>query len=98
MRAKATDSILTRDILEWHVPEEVLAVLRKDRSTGHNLIWATDDYTARGKGFGANPICHTLCDNLSWSPHSTLITVENEGMVRSGRGACGLAERSFDWA
>ena len=43
-----------RDILEWNVPEEVLAVLLKDRSTGRNLIWATDDYAARGKGFGAN--------------------------------------------
>ena len=42
-----------RDILEWNVPEEVLAVLLKDRSTGRNLIWATDDYAARGKGFGA---------------------------------------------
>ena len=37
-----------RDILEWNVPEEVLAVLLKDRSTGRNLIWATDDYAARG--------------------------------------------------
>ena len=45
---------LDRDILEWNVPEEVLAVLLKDRSTGRNLIWATDDYAARGKGFGAN--------------------------------------------
>ncbi len=38
-----------RDILEWNVPEEALAVLLKDRSTGRNLIWATDDYAARGK-------------------------------------------------
>ena len=43
-----------RDILEWNIPEEVLAVLLKDRSTGQNLIWATDDYAERGKGFGAN--------------------------------------------
>lgn len=49
MRGKSTDSVLTRDILERHVPEEVLAVLLKDRSTGRNLIWATDDYAARGK-------------------------------------------------
>ena len=41
------------DIMEWNVPEEVLAVLLKDRSTDRNLIWATDDYAARGKGFGA---------------------------------------------
>ena len=52
MRVNATYSALARDILEWNVPEEVLAVLLKDRSTGRNLIWVTDDYTARGKGFG----------------------------------------------
>ena len=33
-----------RDILEWDIPEEVLAVLLKDRTTGRNLIWAADDY------------------------------------------------------
>ncbi len=47
-----------RDILEWNIPEEVLAVLLKDRSTGRNLIWATDDYAERGKGFGANDEMH----------------------------------------
>ena len=35
-------------------PEEVLAVLLKDRSTGRNLVWTTDDYAARGKGFCAD--------------------------------------------
>ena len=40
---------LDRDILEWNVPEEVLAVLLKDRSTGRNLIWATDDYAAHNE-------------------------------------------------
>ena len=59
-----------RDILEWNIPEEVLAVLLKDRSTGRNLIWATEDYAERGKGFDAGdetrhvylafPNCHTL--------------------------------------
>ena len=49
MRVKSTGSALARDILEWSIPEEVLAVLLKDRSTGRNLIWATDDYVARGK-------------------------------------------------
>ena len=39
-----------RDILEWSVPEEVLAVLLKDRSTGRNLIWATD--RQRGMEYG----------------------------------------------
>ena len=54
MSSKSIDSAHERDILECHVPEEVLAVLLKDRSTGKNLIWATDDYAARGKGFGAH--------------------------------------------
>ena len=49
MSSKSTSCALMRDILEWHVPEEVLAVLLKDRSTRRNLIWATDDSTARGK-------------------------------------------------
>ena len=38
------------DILEWNVPEEVLAVLLTDRSTGRNLIWATD--RQRGMEYG----------------------------------------------
>ena len=41
-----------RDILEYNLPEEVLSVLLMDRSTGKNIIWATDDYAARGDGFG----------------------------------------------
>lgn len=41
-----------RDLREWNVPADVLAVLLKDRSTGGNVIWATDDYAERGKGFG----------------------------------------------
>ena len=48
-----TSSGFDRDILEWNIPEEVLVVLLKDRSTGLNLIWATDDYAERGKGFDA---------------------------------------------
>ena len=53
MRDKMPYSALAHDILEWNVPEEVLAVLLKDRSTGRNLIWATDDYAVRGRGFVA---------------------------------------------
>ena len=36
MRGKSTDSAFARDILECYVPEVVLAVLLKDRSTGRN--------------------------------------------------------------
>ena len=35
MYGKSTSCALVRDILEWNVPEEVLAVLLKDRSTGN---------------------------------------------------------------
>ena len=41
MRGKSTDSALARDILEWHVPDEVLAVLLKDRSTGDSWHFGT---------------------------------------------------------
>ena len=51
MSGKSTDSVLTRDILEWNVSEEVLAVLLKDRTTG--------DF--------AFPKVHTLCKLLSLS-------------------------------
>ena len=54
MRDKMPYSALAHDILEWNVPEELLAVLLKDRSTWRNHIWAMDDYAVRGKGFGAN--------------------------------------------
>ena len=50
MKGKSTDSARARDILEWNVPEEVLAVLLKDLSTGRNLIWATD--RQRGMEYG----------------------------------------------
>ena len=50
------------DILKWSLPEEVLPVLIKDRTTG--------DF--------AFSICHTLCDKSSWAHYRTLITVENE--------------------
>lgn len=42
-----TKNRIQSDILERHVSEEVLAVLLKDRSTGHNLIWATNDYARK---------------------------------------------------
>ena len=37
-----------RDILEWIVPEEVLAFLLKGRTTGRNHIGATDDFDVKG--------------------------------------------------
>lgn len=45
--------MLERDILEWKLPADVLSVLLKDRTTGKNILWGTDDYANRGKGFSA---------------------------------------------
>ena len=47
MKNAMSKNRIQSDILEWHVPEEVLAVLLKDRSTGRNLIWAMDDYARK---------------------------------------------------
>ena len=48
---KVAASTYTRDILECDLPPVVLDELLKDRTTGKNIIWATDDYAARGPGF-----------------------------------------------
>lgn len=45
-------SLYERDLREWNIPEDVLRILLKDRTTGKNIIWATDDYASRGNGFG----------------------------------------------
>ena len=50
-----TKTRIQSDILEWHVSEEVLAVLLKDRSTGDFMF----------------PNVHTLCKQLSWSHYRT---------------------------
>jgi hypothetical protein len=41
MACAMTKTRIQSDILEWHVPEEVLAVLLKDRSTVLVLNWET---------------------------------------------------------
>lgn len=47
MASAMTKNRIQSDILEWHVPEEELSVLLKDRTTGRNLIWASDDYARK---------------------------------------------------
>ena len=41
--------ILEDDIKSWG--HDILENLLRDRTTGENIIWATDDYKSRGKGF-----------------------------------------------
>ena len=38
----------------YHLDVELLEILLKDRSSGHNLIWATDNYASRGTGYQFN--------------------------------------------
>ena len=66
MRDNVTSCTLARDILEWHVPEEVLAVLLKDRSTGRNLTWAMDAHAAHGRGFGASTTRRSGSTSCLW--------------------------------
>ena len=55
---QSTDSALARDILEWSLPEEVLPVLLKDRTTVWVLNWETGmpiefrSITEKGGGHG----------------------------------------------
>ena len=51
MKSAMTKNRIQTDILEWSLPEEILSVLLKDRTTG-DFVFSN---------------CHTLCDKLSWS-------------------------------
>ena len=35
----------------YHLDHELLAILLKDRSSGKNIIWATDNYAHKGSGY-----------------------------------------------
>ncbi len=39
------------DIFEKLITKDILAILLMDRTTGGNIIWATDDYSALGMGY-----------------------------------------------
>ena len=48
---KTIDKVV--DIKENSLDAEVLSVLLMDRTTGENIIWATDDYSSMGDGYSA---------------------------------------------
>ena len=58
MAGAMTKTRIQSDILEWHVPEEVLSVLLKDRTTVWVLNWETGmsikfrSITEKGGGHG----------------------------------------------
>ena len=61
--------ILEDEIMSWG--HEILEILLLDRTTGENIIWATDDYQSRGEGF-------TFHDQIAVER----ITGENKMMIR----------------
>ena len=38
----------------YQLDNELLLVLLKDRSSGQNIIWATDNYSCRGYGYNSS--------------------------------------------
>ncbi len=42
----------TVDILENEFQSEVLTLLLRDHTTGHNILWCTHDYESLGEGYG----------------------------------------------
>lgn len=36
------------------IDSKILAILLRDKTTGNNIIWATDEYVAYGKGYGSS--------------------------------------------
>ena len=59
------------DIRENSVDEDVLSVLLIDRTTNKNIIWATDDYSELGSGYG-------FFDKITVKK----ITGENDGVIK----------------
>jgi len=51
MERKILRSIIENDILENLIDSTVLSVLLCDRTTGKNIIWATDDYSEMGSDY-----------------------------------------------
>lgn len=46
------DPTFERDVQECDIPPDVLAELLKDRTTGDNVLWMTDDYRKHESDFG----------------------------------------------
>ena len=63
--------IANPDILESRFSPDILQALLRDQSSGRNILWATDDYAHRGKGYRAQDTIEV-----------PLITGANEGLIK----------------
>lgn len=63
--------IANPDIPESRFYPSILQALLRDRSSGRNILWATDDYAHRGKGYRAQDTIEV-----------PLITGANEGLIK----------------
>lgn len=51
MKSAMIQNRIQSDIMEWSLPEEILSVLLKDRTTGDSVF----------------PICHAVSGKLTWT-------------------------------
>lgn len=63
--------IANPDIPESRFSPSILQALLRDQSSGRNILWATDDYAVRGKGYRAQDTIEV-----------PLITGANEGIIK----------------
>lgn len=73
-RAEAVDAVAEPDLVESFVgsyPTHVLETLLADRTTGRNIVWANDEYSHLGEGYGED-------DQMTVS----LITGKEAGLIQ----------------
>ena len=51
-RSNISEEKIVVDIIENKIDPTILDILLKDRTTGRNIIWATDNYASKGDGYG----------------------------------------------
>lgn len=98
--------ILEDEIKSWG--HEILETLLCDRTTGENIIWATDDYSSRGEGFNfhdnitVDKICgenmHVIQPRISKSPEEQKRRIVDKAEVFTPSWICNLQNNLIDKA
>lgn len=50
-KSNISEENIVVDIIENKIDPTILEILLKDRTTGRNIIWATDNYASKGEGY-----------------------------------------------
>ena len=98
--------ILEDEIKSWG--HEILETLLFDRTTGKNIIWATDDYCSRGDGYmfhdniTVDKICgdnkHVIQPRISKSPEEQKRRIVNKAEVFTPAWVCNSQNNLIDKA